>query len=215
MLSTKSVFIPICVYTQTVDGTSRVRLEYPNITLHQGETFYSPWFTNGPTSKNNYWKYSFTFLAISPLVRPIPRGMNLIRAELSPSFPYATTSIYAVYDPFTVPSSNVSYVSFITYTQPVPNTIKIYIECGGDVVDGKYTAVTRVSLTASTTVAKHFAFPEPLKAIYAFTSPTFFVCLNNRILPNNLGQELEIINPQCTTKQFSIMDYAQNNFQGP
>ena len=73
--------------------------------------------------KNNEkgWKNYHIFYAFSPMVRPIPTGLKLINAIKTSS---STQKIEYAYDPFDIQKNS---VSFMTWSQPVPATVPLYL----------------------------------------------------------------------------------------
>jgi hypothetical protein len=70
------------------------------------------------------WKVIGTFYGFSSTIRPIPTGLKLINANKLSEHECITDSINHVYDPFNVKKNA---VSFITWTQPVPSTVPLYL----------------------------------------------------------------------------------------
>ena len=70
------------------------------------------------------WKLYNSFYAFSPMIRPIPNGLKLMNAIKIEQHPFYTKTIETVYDPFDI---NKKSVSFLTWNQPVTNTIPLYI----------------------------------------------------------------------------------------
>ncbi len=76
-----------------------------------------------------------SFYAVSPLVRPIPYGMQLYCAERADSAPYTTVDVKLVYDIFDLGDDNGGWggcTMFMAYPQPVPNTVPLYLHKKGD-----------------------------------------------------------------------------------
>jgi hypothetical protein len=70
------------------------------------------------------WKVYYNFYAFSPMIRPIPNGLKLINASKHGVAPYNTKTIKYTYDPFNIQQGD---VSFITWNQPVPGTVPLYL----------------------------------------------------------------------------------------
>jgi hypothetical protein len=70
------------------------------------------------------WKVTGSFYAFSPMIRPIPTGLKLINAKKLGKDPWSTKSIQYAYDPFDIQQDA---VSFMTWTQPVPTTVPLYL----------------------------------------------------------------------------------------
>lgn len=69
------------------------------------------------------WFLADNFYAISASFRPIPVGMRIFCAKKTGGYPYATKEIIDVYDTYNIKND---CVYFTTYTQPVPNTKRLY-----------------------------------------------------------------------------------------
>jgi hypothetical protein len=76
------------------------------------------------------WRVVNKFYALNPLFRPIPTGMNLYCVEHSNSTPMKISALYKDYDIFTVNKQNCTF--FITYGQPVVNTVSLYFHNVGE-----------------------------------------------------------------------------------
>lgn len=124
---TNSDILPFCVY-HWVDHDQGVYLGYlggPEFAKNEsGQVF----LTCGDTqpSDNSYgrWKKAFTFYAINPALKPIPNGMSLFCAKRAQEFPWNTTEVKSVYDPFNIDNQ---CVYFIAYTMPVPFTTPLFL----------------------------------------------------------------------------------------
>ena len=81
------------------------------------------------TKKFNKWFLAGTFYAVSPSFRPIPVGMKIFCAKKNVTEPYNTNDVYLMYDPYNIKDD---CVYFITYNQPVPNTVPLYFHAFGD-----------------------------------------------------------------------------------
>ena len=75
-------------------------------------------------SQSDNWILYNSFYAFSPMIRPIPNGLKLINAITLDTPPYYTKNIEYGYDPFDVQQNS---VSFITWTQPVYQSVQLYI----------------------------------------------------------------------------------------
>lgn len=132
-----------------------------------------------------FWKLVGVFIAVSPLLRPIPTGMRLFCAKTKNSYPYDTESVETVYDPFNA-KENCNY--FITYTQPTPGTVPLYLHKLGD---GIFPSFDKNPPTDNPNWNN-----EILNPIFVMTPNSLgieeekfnsedinFYCLNNRCLP--------------------------------
>lgn len=70
------------------------------------------------------WFLYGSFYAVSPMFRPIPSGLKLIKSVGFGKFPYGNKDIKFQYDPFNIEHKS---VPFLAWTQPVPNTVPLYI----------------------------------------------------------------------------------------
>ena len=86
------------------DGTEIFKCDSP-------PKIYKKWFLYG------------IFFALSASFRPIPVGMRIFCAKRTEGYPYATEEIVDVYDTYNT-KDICNY--FTTYTQPVPNTKRLY-----------------------------------------------------------------------------------------
>jgi hypothetical protein len=103
------VIAPFCIYHHIDNSNSIITNRHNNI-----EQLYCP-------SISNEFKFYNTFYAISPMVRPIPTSLKLIRVLNSK--PYKQHIEYA-YDPFNKISNS---ITFITWAKPVPDTLPLFI----------------------------------------------------------------------------------------
>jgi hypothetical protein len=70
------------------------------------------------------WKIYDVFYAINPMIQPIPSGMMLLCSKRKKEFPYNSTSLKIVYDPFYLEDD---CLYFIAWTKRVPYTIPLFI----------------------------------------------------------------------------------------
>lgn len=70
------------------------------------------------------WELYNSFYAFSSMIRPIPDGLKIMNAIKIEQSPFDTKDIEYVYDPFNI---NKNSVSFLTWNQPVTNTVPLYI----------------------------------------------------------------------------------------
>lgn len=70
------------------------------------------------------WSCYGKFYAISPMLGVIPSGLKLITTESTSDAPYSTKKVKYAYDPFDIEGND---VSFLTWTQPVPETVPLYL----------------------------------------------------------------------------------------
>ena len=95
----------------------------PNTNTYRGV------ITSSPCKHKQNWEKYYTFYALSPMIRPIPNGLKLINTTKINKYPYNTTTVDHAYDPFDI-QKNAVY--FITWTQPVPATVPLYIHISPD-----------------------------------------------------------------------------------
>ena len=129
-MATASDVLPFCVYHWVNPGISVYRgyLSGPTTVKDKdGKLKYTCEHPN-PLDPYGEWSLAFKFYAINPMVRPIPNGMNLFCAHRKDSYPWNTTKIRIVYDPFDI---NDNCVYFIAYTKPTPWTKPLYVHVQG------------------------------------------------------------------------------------
>ena len=122
MNNLKSDILPFCIYNNAKSNNtymSRVLNSQVNSYLQDGNK--RSRIVCLPTINN--WELISTFYAINPIFRPIPVGMKIFCAEINQSYPYNTIDVTLMYDPYNI-KQNCTY--FITYSQPVPNTVPLY-----------------------------------------------------------------------------------------
>jgi len=122
------------------------------------------------------WKLYKEFYAISPILRPIPTGMKLVRVEISESFPYNIKNVEYIYDPYIIKMGTF----FITYNQPTPNTIPLYLYNINNNIIPSFDKTNDLMLEIS--------------PIYVMTKDSvksdsvLFTCVNKKCIPDiNLG----------------------------
>ena len=129
-LSIASDVIPFCVY-HWVDpkmGVHRGFISHPSVIKGEDDNF--KYTCTHPNKLNPYgkWSFAFRFYAVNPMVRPIPNGMGLFCAKKRITFPWDTTQVKLVYDPYNISDE---CVYFIAYTKPVPWTKPLYVHIQG------------------------------------------------------------------------------------
>lgn len=121
--------IPICIFHR-VDPDTKSYLGYisepEKVHLGNGKDIYECKNTRQST---HYWFHSETFYAIAPSFRPIPVGTRIFCAKRNNAYPYDTIDVMPMYDPFNIKPD---CVYFITFNQPVPNTVPLYLHKMGD-----------------------------------------------------------------------------------
>lgn len=131
-LATNSDVIPFCVYHWVDPSLATYRGYVSGPDISRGKDGKLKYTCSHPSPINPYgeWSLAFTFYAVNPMVRPIPNGMGLFCAQRRTAFPWDTTRIRLVYDPFDISSE---CVYFITYTKPTPWTKPLYVHQQGTV----------------------------------------------------------------------------------
>lgn len=114
------VITPFCIYHYIDKQTSTYRGFIGNPTQSDGSIY----TCNPPPVEYGNWYLYGTFYAISPTFKPMPKGVKFIETIKLAEFPYETSKIDVKYDPFDLSKNS---INFITWTQPVPNTIPLYI----------------------------------------------------------------------------------------
>ena len=111
--------IPYCIYHYLDLNTPYGSIDNPIKTITPSGNIKYECF-----NKNKNAVLYNIFYAYSPMIRPIPNGLKLIRSIKNQSYPYSTKSVEYGYDPFNI---NKQSVSFLTWTQPILNTVPLYI----------------------------------------------------------------------------------------
>ena len=195
-MSVDNVILPYCIY-HSVDPDTRTCLAYlspPAKAIDkQGNHVFQCNPTPGIITK---WTHHGTFYGIRPTLRPIPVGMALFCANKANYFPYDTTETDIVSDPY---SLSAECVYFITYTQPTPGTVPLYLHQQGDhsfpsfekeppyaseqawTMGGGHRLPICYVMTEQT-VGKLVPFPVPPGGKGANIR---FTCLNGRCVPSN------------------------------
>jgi hypothetical protein len=126
------VIMPFCVY-HSIDHETKTCLAYlsnPAKTYTDNEhQYYCPHIPSTAES----WTLAGTFYAVRPTLWPIPSGLRLFCARKSKSYPYDTTDVSLVYDPYLLETSEHGgeCVYFIAYNLPVPSTVPLYLHKQG------------------------------------------------------------------------------------
>lgn len=132
------------------------------------------------------WKLAGTFYAIDPGFRPIPVGMKIFCAKQPMGYPYDTSDVYLMYDPFDIKED---CIYFITYIMKVPNTVPLYFHKMGEHIFPSF------DLTPPTEDPRWSQ--TDISPIYVMTSDTVgdlftdtcinnelkFKCINGRCIP--------------------------------
>ena len=127
-MSVDNVILPYCIY-HSVNPTDKTCLAYLSPPVKTIDEKGRHVFACGPSpSSIGRWKLHGIFYAVRPTLRPIPVGMALMCAQKANYFPYDTVRTDTVYDPYTLDSQ---CVYFITYTQATPGTVPLYLHQQG------------------------------------------------------------------------------------
>jgi hypothetical protein len=116
--------IPYCIYHFNDTNIDFGYIGSPSLVNNYGNILYKCLDNVVGNGFDDRWKLYGTFFAISPMVRPIPRGLKLINANKAGKYPYDTESIRYSYDVFTIESNS---VSFLTWTKPIDGTVPLYL----------------------------------------------------------------------------------------
>jgi hypothetical protein len=128
--NTSNIIIPFPIYhfVDTNTNTYHGYIGYPTKTLTMdGKIVWRP--DQLDNKRYGPWFLYDVFYAFSPMIRPIPNRLKLYEATKSGEFPYDTKSVNYVRDPFDL-DNNAVY--FITWNQPMPNTVPLYIHKTND-----------------------------------------------------------------------------------
>jgi hypothetical protein len=218
------IISPYCIY-YNINQHTNTYLGYigvPDILKHKdGSISYK--CSEKIKELNSFWVLSNIFYAISPITRPIPFGMRLFCAEKDKSFPYMTTSVTAVYDPFNIKEN---CTAFITYIKPVLHTIPLYLhKLGNNVFPSfnKYPPTDNINWNKEN-ISPIFVITSELLNLQNVKDPSHlnFTCINGTCIPwsPNMSQyyfKSDIIKTnfnqcllQCNEKTLSIDNENKN-----
>lgn len=184
-MSDQGNIIPICIY-HYIDPNTKTFKGYISpprkIELENGKYTYE--CPKIPHTFGKWFLYG-VFYALDPSFRPIPVGMKIFCAEKPHAYPYDTSDVYLMYDPFNIKDN---CVYFTTYNMPVPNTRKLYFHKIGNGVFPSFdpeppsnnpgwtqTDISPIFVMTPDTVGNIFDTNETLK----------FKCINGRCIPWN------------------------------
>jgi hypothetical protein len=114
------------------------------------------------------------FTAFNANLRPIPYGMKVICFKLSKDQPTRTTKVEVVYDFFI---EEEGCVNLITYTEPVPGTIPLYLFSLGE--DNVFPSFTK---QPPTKWWKELSI-SPIFVLKGIVTNLKFTCLNGKCIP--------------------------------
>jgi hypothetical protein len=159
-----SVIIPYCIFRKENFVTIR-----PSIKDSNGEFVCE--------SLDDDWKLSYKFYAVNPMLRPIPEGMNLYFAKISPE-DGSVKNFQIVYNPYSFQEKG---VYFISYETQVPNTKPLYIKKTPNGVDFSEKKIIDDILISPVYVMQKSLFPD---------KEFKFMCTNGRCIPYSTRTDL-------------------------
>ena len=118
--------IPYCIY-HYIDMNTNTYHGYigePSLVNKNGNIIYKCLNNTNGNGYDDRWVLYGSFFVVSPMIRPIPRGLKLMNANKAGKYPYNTESLKYSYDSFSVEPNS---VSFLTWTKPVHGTVPLYI----------------------------------------------------------------------------------------
>ena len=198
---TSNIIIPLCIYHNINQQTNTylAYLSYPSAVNKNGqEVFECNRLRN--EGYDNRWRYYGTFYAISPMIRPIPQSLKMIKCEHMGKYPYNTSTIKYVYDLFNIDKNA---ISFITWTKAVQGTVPLYLYT---TPDGCFPSFDKNLSWGQNIMSPIFVMIDPLKNTFITdsTSSSFheferdkngiiqfkFSPIQARCLPDNKGMSL-------------------------
>lgn len=116
--------LPYCIFHRVSadDGSQTGYIGPPSVTQ---EGKYE--CLNDALNRGNLYGH---FYAVSPILRPMPLGMQLYCALRADSAPYSTVDVKMIYDLYNRDDAQGDWggcTVFMAYTQPVPNTVPLYL----------------------------------------------------------------------------------------
>lgn len=174
-----SPIIPFCIY-HYIDPDTSTYLGFigaPQVTKTKSGKTEFKCITEPKTFRG--WRNTGVFYAATPMIRPIPFGMYLFCAQKAGGFPYDTNDMYNVMDSYNIKDN---CVYFITYSQPVPNTVPLYMHKIGTTIFPSFDAKPPSDDNWTMT---------DVSPLYVMTPGIFgndpskihFQCINGRCLP--------------------------------
>jgi hypothetical protein len=175
--------VPYCIFHQVDSdlGSYMGHIMAPTVRRKDGVAVYE--CLNSPL-----YPYSIydRFYAISPLQRPIPPGMQMFCARRSEGFPFLTTHVQMVYDVYNVKDENSLCTFFLAYSQPVPNTVPLYLHSMGENVFPSYDSdpPSNDAAWGSSPISPIYVLtPESVGLTVDTMNDTLFKCVDSRCLP--------------------------------
>lgn len=117
--------VPMCLYHRVNKSTNDYLSYIGNPTMVQdsdGVKFEC--IPHGVDSPYKGWTLKQRFYVVNPMFRPIPSYMSLMCAMQKDFFPFNTSEITQMYDPFDIQEK---CINFITWMEPTPYTTPLYI----------------------------------------------------------------------------------------
>ena len=126
------------------------------------------------------WKYVRKFYAVSPMFRPIPTGMKLICVKSSDNAPFRTTDVSVNYDMFTFEPA---CTYFITYTEPLANTVPLFFYRLADSIFPSFTNTPPSPEWEEVEFSPIFVMTKPPNDVHFNPNNVKFQCNNGRCIP--------------------------------
>jgi hypothetical protein len=175
--------VPYCIFHRIdIDlGSYMGHIMAPTITRKDGVGVYE--CLNSPLYPDRIYD---RFYGISPLQRPIPPGMQMFCARRTAGFPYLTSHVDMVYDVYNVKDENSLCTFFLAYSQPVPNTVPLYLHSMRDNVFPSYESEPPSDNPewGSASISPIYVLtPESVGMTVDTMNDTLFKCVDSRCLP--------------------------------
>jgi len=161
------------------------------------------------------WRYVNSFMAVNIEFRPIPPLMVAICCNENPNFPFNTTNMRIMYDPFTYSECKLRFITFITpqtYTSPLylfGNTKRMIITFNKEkIVELPTSILSPISVLTEYEMSNTVKYQgDWFKGEFKFKNDF------GRCIPDANGVKLtscvaEIYNNK--TKPFSLLDYIDH-----
>lgn len=167
------------------------QLEYEGkCAVHLVDVDQPPPVTPGP------WRLAGEVYVINPLARPIGTNMKLFEVLRNDAFPYNSSDISVVFDPFTHPMTE-NKTFFIAYNFPVQNTVPLYIF--RDLTDNS------VFLSFKKETPYPFLMRDYYQEFWALSTPLdSWSCFEGVVMPDKNGSGLVKTLIGCPTQTFAL-----------
>lgn len=119
-----NIVIPLCIFHYDDEITNTYRGFIGNPSKIKTKDGYEILKCMDTDPSYGRWKLYGSFYALSPMIRPIPRGLKLMNANKLNYAPYNTSKVKYAYDPFDTQSES---VSFLTWSKAVRDTVPLYL----------------------------------------------------------------------------------------